>query len=254
MARGGGRHRRVDGHAARAAPRGGRRRATTPSRSSSPGSTAASRATSSTTTSAACRSTRRCATEVLLAYEINGQPLPPQHGFPLRLIVPGWYGMTHVKWLERDHRRRRAVRRATSRHIAYRVQRVRGRARRRRSTRMRPRSLMVPPGHPGLPRRATRFARRRARARSRAARGRAGRRSSASRSASTAARPGPTRSSASRRATSPGAAGRYDWDAEPGRARALLPGDRRGRQRPAARRPSGTWAATATTRCSACAS
>ncbi len=37
--------------------------------------------------------------EVLLAYEINGQPLPPQHGFPLRLIVPGWYGMAHVKWL-----------------------------------------------------------------------------------------------------------------------------------------------------------
>jgi DMSO/TMAO reductase YedYZ molybdopterin-dependent catalytic subunit len=38
--------------------------------------------------------------EVLLAYAINGQPLPPQHGFPLRLIVPGWYGMTHVKWLD----------------------------------------------------------------------------------------------------------------------------------------------------------
>jgi DMSO/TMAO reductase YedYZ molybdopterin-dependent catalytic subunit len=37
--------------------------------------------------------------EILLAYAINGQPLPPQHGFPLRLIVPGWYGMAHVKWL-----------------------------------------------------------------------------------------------------------------------------------------------------------
>jgi len=37
--------------------------------------------------------------EVFLAYAINGQPLPPQHGFPLRLVVPGWYGMTHVKWL-----------------------------------------------------------------------------------------------------------------------------------------------------------
>ncbi|GAC1511183.1 MAG: sulfite oxidase [Candidatus Dormibacteraceae bacterium] len=37
--------------------------------------------------------------EILLAYEINGQPLPPQHGFPLRLIVPGWYGMAQVKWL-----------------------------------------------------------------------------------------------------------------------------------------------------------
>jgi DMSO/TMAO reductase YedYZ molybdopterin-dependent catalytic subunit len=30
----------------------------------------------------------------LLAYELNGAPLPPQHGFPLRLVVPGWYGMT----------------------------------------------------------------------------------------------------------------------------------------------------------------
>ena len=39
--------------------------------------------------------------EVLLAYELNGVPLPPQHGFPLRLIVPGWYGMTNVKWLSR---------------------------------------------------------------------------------------------------------------------------------------------------------
>lgn len=37
--------------------------------------------------------------EVLLAYEVNGQALPPQHGFPLRLLVPGWYGMTNVKWL-----------------------------------------------------------------------------------------------------------------------------------------------------------
>ena len=39
--------------------------------------------------------------DVLLAYEANGQPLPPQHGFPLRLLVPGWYGMTSVKWLAR---------------------------------------------------------------------------------------------------------------------------------------------------------
>ena len=38
---------------------------------------------------------------VLLAYELNGVPLPPQHGFPLRLLVPGWYGMTNVKWLSR---------------------------------------------------------------------------------------------------------------------------------------------------------
>jgi sulfane dehydrogenase subunit SoxC len=38
--------------------------------------------------------------EVLLAYEMNGRPLEPQHGYPLRLLVPGWYGMTSVKWLE----------------------------------------------------------------------------------------------------------------------------------------------------------
>ncbi len=37
--------------------------------------------------------------DLLLAYEMNGEPLPPQHGFPLRLVVPGWYGMTSVKWL-----------------------------------------------------------------------------------------------------------------------------------------------------------
>jgi DMSO/TMAO reductase YedYZ molybdopterin-dependent catalytic subunit len=37
--------------------------------------------------------------EIMLAYAMNGQPLAPQHGFPVRLIVPGWYGMTHVKWL-----------------------------------------------------------------------------------------------------------------------------------------------------------
>ena len=39
--------------------------------------------------------------EVLLAWAMNGQPLQPQHGYPLRLIVPGWYGMTSVKWLDR---------------------------------------------------------------------------------------------------------------------------------------------------------
>jgi len=37
--------------------------------------------------------------DVLLAFEMNGAPLPPQHGFPLRLLVPGWYGMAQVKWL-----------------------------------------------------------------------------------------------------------------------------------------------------------
>ena len=37
--------------------------------------------------------------DILLAYEMNGEPLQPQHGFPLRLVVPGWYGMASVKWL-----------------------------------------------------------------------------------------------------------------------------------------------------------
>jgi DMSO/TMAO reductase YedYZ molybdopterin-dependent catalytic subunit len=32
---------------------------------------------------------------------MNGQPLLPQHGYPCRLIVPGWYGMASVKWLSR---------------------------------------------------------------------------------------------------------------------------------------------------------
>jgi DMSO/TMAO reductase YedYZ molybdopterin-dependent catalytic subunit len=37
---------------------------------------------------------------VILAWEANGQPLPPAHGFPLRLVVPTWYGMASVKWLK----------------------------------------------------------------------------------------------------------------------------------------------------------
>ena len=37
--------------------------------------------------------------DTLLAYEINGEALTPVHGYPLRLIVPGWYGMASVKWL-----------------------------------------------------------------------------------------------------------------------------------------------------------
>lgn len=39
--------------------------------------------------------------EVLLAYAMNGEPLQSQHGYPMRLVVPGWYGMTSVKWLDR---------------------------------------------------------------------------------------------------------------------------------------------------------
>jgi DMSO/TMAO reductase YedYZ molybdopterin-dependent catalytic subunit len=39
--------------------------------------------------------------EVLLVHRMNGAPLLPEHGAPLRLLVPGWYGVTQVKWLER---------------------------------------------------------------------------------------------------------------------------------------------------------
>lgn len=39
--------------------------------------------------------------DVLLAFKMNGEDLTPAHGAPLRLIVPGWYGMASVKWLNR---------------------------------------------------------------------------------------------------------------------------------------------------------
>ena len=38
--------------------------------------------------------------DTMLAYEMNGQPMPHEHGFPLRLIVPGWAGDSWVKWLQ----------------------------------------------------------------------------------------------------------------------------------------------------------
>ena len=37
--------------------------------------------------------------DAVLAYAMNGEPLPLQHGYPLRVIVPGWYAVTSVKWL-----------------------------------------------------------------------------------------------------------------------------------------------------------
>jgi DMSO/TMAO reductase YedYZ molybdopterin-dependent catalytic subunit len=37
--------------------------------------------------------------EAILAWEQNGQPLTPDHGFPLRVVIPGWYGVQNVKWL-----------------------------------------------------------------------------------------------------------------------------------------------------------
>jgi len=39
--------------------------------------------------------------DVVLAYKMNGEQLPAAHGFPLRAVVPGWYGMASIKWLQR---------------------------------------------------------------------------------------------------------------------------------------------------------
>jgi DMSO/TMAO reductase YedYZ molybdopterin-dependent catalytic subunit len=41
------------------------------------------------------------APDTLLVHEMNGAPLTPDHGFPLRLVVPAWYGVASVKWLTR---------------------------------------------------------------------------------------------------------------------------------------------------------
>jgi DMSO/TMAO reductase YedYZ molybdopterin-dependent catalytic subunit len=37
--------------------------------------------------------------DALLAYEMNGRELPPDHGAPLRLVVPGWIGVASIKWV-----------------------------------------------------------------------------------------------------------------------------------------------------------
>jgi sulfane dehydrogenase subunit SoxC len=84
--------------------------------------------------------------EVLLAYAINGQPLPPQHGFPLRMIVPGWYGMAHVKWL-RSITVIEGSFAGYQQATAYHYRRADGDAG-EPVTRMLPRALMVPPGVP----------------------------------------------------------------------------------------------------------
>jgi DMSO/TMAO reductase YedYZ molybdopterin-dependent catalytic subunit len=83
---------------------------------------------------------------VLLAWAIGDVPLPPQHGFPLRLVVPGWYGMTNVKWLQ-------AITVVDTPFAGY--QQAHGYRMRRHEdeagepvTRMRPRALMAPPGVP----------------------------------------------------------------------------------------------------------
>jgi DMSO/TMAO reductase YedYZ molybdopterin-dependent catalytic subunit len=84
--------------------------------------------------------------EVLLAYEMNGAPLPPQHGFPLRLVTPGWYGMTNVKWLDSITLLDKPFTGYQQSH-AYRF-RVDEDDEGTPVTRMQPRALMLPPGVP----------------------------------------------------------------------------------------------------------
>lgn len=84
--------------------------------------------------------------EMLLVYEMNGQPLQPQHGYPLRLLLPGWYGMASVKWLETIEaigNKFQGYQMATS----YRYTQVKGEPGEPVSL-IRVRALMVPPGIP----------------------------------------------------------------------------------------------------------
>jgi DMSO/TMAO reductase YedYZ molybdopterin-dependent catalytic subunit len=77
---------------------------------------------------------------------MNGAPLPPQHGFPLRLVVPGWYGMTNVKWLSRIELLH-APFAGYQQSWSYRVRQSEDEAG-EPLQRMLPRSLLVPPGIP----------------------------------------------------------------------------------------------------------
>jgi len=84
--------------------------------------------------------------EVLVAHEMNGAPLPPQHGHPLRLVVPGWYGMAHVKWL-RDITVTDTPFTGFQQAVAYRLRQDAG-DEGEPVTRIAPRALLVPPGFP----------------------------------------------------------------------------------------------------------
>ncbi len=85
-------------------------------------------------------------TDAILAYELNGQPLPVQHGFPLRLVVPGWYGMTNVKWLNRITVLSEQFT-GYQNEVAYRFRQDASETGEPVS-RMVPRSLLIPPGIP----------------------------------------------------------------------------------------------------------
>ncbi len=91
--------------------------------------------------------------ELLLAWAINGQPLLPQHGFPLRVIVPGWYGMTHVKWLDAITAIAEPFR-GWQQETGYRLRHGEDDEDGEPVTTMLPRSLLVPPGMPDFATRA----------------------------------------------------------------------------------------------------
>jgi DMSO/TMAO reductase YedYZ molybdopterin-dependent catalytic subunit len=84
--------------------------------------------------------------EILVAYAMNGAPLPPQHGYPLRLVVPGWYGMAHVKWL-RDITVTDTPFTGFQQAVAYRLRQYAGDGG-EPVTRIAPRALLIPPGFP----------------------------------------------------------------------------------------------------------
>jgi sulfane dehydrogenase subunit SoxC len=84
--------------------------------------------------------------DVLLVWGMNGAPLPPQHGAPLRLIIPGWYGMAHVKWLARIEVLERTFD-GFQNATAYRIK-VDSHTDGEPVTRIRPRALLAPPGWP----------------------------------------------------------------------------------------------------------
>jgi DMSO/TMAO reductase YedYZ molybdopterin-dependent catalytic subunit len=88
------------------------------------------------------------AEHAMLVYEMNGGPLPPQHGFPLRLVAPGWYGMQNVKWLTRITVLEEPFT-GYQNAVSYRLYSADGEPG-EPVTRMRPRSLMVPPGFPNF--------------------------------------------------------------------------------------------------------
>jgi DMSO/TMAO reductase YedYZ molybdopterin-dependent catalytic subunit len=84
--------------------------------------------------------------DVLLVWAMNGAPLPPQHGAPLRLLVPGWYGMAQVKWLTRVEVLDRpfdGYQNATAYRLKVDAHEVGDPV-----TKIAPRALMAPPGWP----------------------------------------------------------------------------------------------------------